>query len=84
MNDLENSIITYRDYGTIKFDIKTLMDNKGITLTQMVKRTGLHNQVIKRYYEGTVERYDKEVLAKFCFILGCSLDEIISYEKPKV
>lgn len=83
MSDLENSVIVYRDYGTIKFDIKSLMDKKDISVTQMAKRTGLHTQVIKRYYEGNAERYDKEVLSKFCFILDCNLDDIMFYEKPK-
>ena len=27
---MDNSIIVYRDYGNIKFDIKSVMDNKGI------------------------------------------------------
>ena len=59
---MENSIITFIDYGDIVFDIKTQMDKKGLTINQMVKRTGLHHQVIRRYYEGTVTRYDKDVL----------------------
>ena len=82
MENSENSVIIYRDYGTIRFDIKTIMDKKNITLTQMTKRTGLHNQVVKRYYNGTVERYDKDVLSKICFILECELNDIMYYEKP--
>ena len=51
VNIVENSIIIYRDYGDIVFDIKTIMDMKGITINQVVKKTGLHHQVIRRYYE---------------------------------
>ena len=80
---MENSIIVYKDYGTIKFDIKTIMNKKNISITQMIKRTGLHNQVIKRYYNGTIERYDKDVLSKICYILDCKLSDIMYYEQPK-
>lgn len=77
------SIFVYKDYGNIILDIKTIMDKKGITISQVVKRTGLHHKVVRRYYEGTVERYDKEVLSKLCFILECKLDDILKYIKPK-
>ena len=46
---LENSIIMYRDYGDIVFDIKKVMDEKAITINQIVKKTGLHHQVVRRY-----------------------------------
>ena len=52
----------YRDYGDIVFDIKKVMDEKAITINQIVKKTGLHHQVVRRYYEGTITRYDKDVL----------------------
>ena len=80
---MDNSIFIYRDYGDIKFDIKSIMDKKGITINQVVKNTGLHHQVIKRYYDGTILRYDKDVLSKLCFVLDCNLDDIMCYEKPK-
>ena len=54
----------YKDYGDIIFDIKTVMDKKGITVSQVVKKTGLHHKVVRRYYDGTVVRYDKDVLSK--------------------
>ena len=63
MND---SIFVYKDYGNIKFDIKSIMDRKNISVNQIVKKTGLHHQVIRRYYDGTIVRYDKDV--------GCFLE----------
>ncbi len=64
------SIIMYKDYGDIIFDIKTVMD----------KKTGLHHKVVRRYYDGTVIRYDKDVLSKLCFVLGCDLKDIMYYQ----
>ena len=55
MND---SIFVYKDYGNIKFDIKSIMDRKNISVNQIVKKTGLHHQVIRRYYDGTFKTYE--------------------------
>ena len=79
----DNSIFLYKDYGKIVFDLKTIMDKKKITISKIAKITGLHHKVVRRYYEGTVERYDKEVLSKFCFVLWCDLKDIMHYERPK-
>lgn len=78
-----DSVVIYRDYGEIKLKIKEVMDKKGITINQVVKNTGLHHQVVRRYYEGTIIRYDKDVLSKLCFVLDCNLNDIMYYEKPK-
>jgi len=80
---MESSIIVYVDYGEVKVDIKSIMKKRNISRTQLAKRTGLHYQIINRYYDDEIMRLDRDVLAKLCYILNCSLDEIIYYEKPK-
>lgn len=79
---MDDSIIMFRDYGEIVLDIKTIMDEKGLSVTNVAKKTGLHHNVVKRYYEGTAVRYDKDVLARLCFVIGCELQDIIYYRKP--
>lgn len=78
-----NSIIVYVDYDSIYFNIKDIMERKHLSKNQVAKKTGLHHQIIERYYSGNVTRYDKDVLAKFCFIFDCNLDDIMYYVKPK-
>lgn len=79
---MSNNITIFKDYGNIKFNIKSLMIEQNISVTQMSKKTGLDNRVIQRYYDGEIERCDIDVLSKFCFILGCDLNDIMYYEKP--
>lgn len=78
-----NSIITYIDYGYILYDIKSVMKKRNLTKNQIVKKTGLHHQVIERYMSDSVTRFDRDVLAKLCYVLDCSLEEIITYVGPK-
>jgi len=80
---MDDSVLMYRDYGEIVFDLKSIMDKKGYTINYVVKRTGLHHQIVRRYYEGTALRYDKEILAKICFVIDCNLEDIMYYRKPK-
>ena len=79
----DNSIFLYKDYGKIIFVLKTIMDKKHITVSQIVKKTGLHHKVVRRYYEGTAERYDRDVLSKFCYVLNCQLTDFMYYKKPE-
>lgn len=80
---MSNSIFNYKDYGNIELDIKSIMDNKGISISQVCKDTGLHHKVIRRYYDGTIVRYDKDVLSKLCYVLECDICDIIKYVKGK-
>lgn len=80
---MDDSVLMYRDYGEIVFDLKSIMDKKGYTINYVVKRTGLHHQIVRRYYEGTALRYDKEILAKICFVIDCDLEDIMYYKKPR-
>ena len=80
---MDDSVLMYRDYGEIVFDLKSIMDKKGYTINYVVKRTGLHHQIVRRYYEGTALRYDKEILAKICFVIDCDLEDIMYYKRPR-
>ena len=79
----DNSIVSFVNYGRIIFDIKPIMKIKKLTPTKLVKMTGLHHQVINRYYKGTITRYDEDILAKLCYVLNCDISDIMYYEKNK-
>ena len=78
-----DSVITYVDYGQVECNLKEVMEKKSITKTQLVKNTGLHHRVIERYMDNNTIRYDKDVLAKLCYVLDCELSDIIHYIRPE-
>ena len=81
MNQI-NSIIDIRKYGRIKIKLSAIMDKKGITRNKLRSLTGIKYEVIDRYYKAqNVERVDLDFLAKVCFVLNCTVGDILEYEK---
>lgn len=64
-------------------NLKKVMDEKNVSIYQICRLTGLKFEVVKKYYNNTITRYDSEVVAKLCFVLECDSGDIISYI-PKI
>ncbi|NLW79938.1 MAG: helix-turn-helix transcriptional regulator [Ruminococcaceae bacterium] len=79
--DGENSIIVRKDYGKIHFCFKEVMAQKGINRNQLAKRAGFRFEVADRFYQGKLERIDVDVLARVCYVLGCSIADVMKYER---
>lgn len=81
MNE-NHSIIVRKDYGNISFRFGELMDAKNINRNQLAKRAGIRFEVAKRFYDGSIERMDMDVLARVCYVLDCDVADVICYHKP--
>lgn len=79
----EKVILWNTDYGKLESNLKKVMNEKNISIYQICRLTGLKFEVVKKYYDNTITRYDSDVVAKFCFVLECDSSDIISYI-PKV
>ena len=81
MNEV-NSIIDIKEYGKVKIKLSKLMDEKGITRNKMRSLTGVKYEVVDRYYKAdNVERVDLDFLAKACYVLNCTVGDLLEYEK---
>lgn len=57
------------------------MDEKGITRNKMRSLTGVKYEVVDRYYKAeNVERVDLDFLAKACFVLSCTVSDLLECE----
>ena len=52
------------NFGNVKLKLNELMDKKGISISTMSKLANVKS----------------EILAKFCYILDCEIDDILIYE----
>lgn len=65
----------------IELCVKEVMDNKGVSISELSKIADIKYDIVKRYYYGEIVRYDSEVLKKFCIHLDCKIDDLIKIKQ---
>ncbi len=82
MDDM-NSVVKLSDFGEIRLKLAEYIDEVGIKRNKLSDLTGIKYSIIDRYYKNiAVERVDLTILAKICFVLKCSLSDILEYYPP--
>ena len=77
------TIISINDYGKIKLNLKEIMDKKGINRNSLAKAANTRFEVIDKWCKNKVEKLDKDILARICFVLDCSVSDIIEYKENR-
>ena len=83
--DMKN-IISYQtaEYGYIKDKLAEVLEQRGITRNRLRTLTGVKYDVIDRYYKGqNVSLADLDFLAKCCYVLDCSISDLLEYQAPE-
>lgn len=70
-----------KDYGKIEIHLREIMEKQGVSRNQLARLTSTRFEVINKWYNGNVERIDTDILARLCFCLGCTVNEIIEYKQ---
>ena len=65
----------------IELCVKEVMDNKGVSISELSKIADIKYDIVKRYYYGEIVRYDSEVLKKFYIYLDCKIDDLIKIKQ---
>ena len=78
MND---SVYTLKDYGKATINLKAIIDKKGISRNKLCNMIAANYDLVNRYYNNKVIRIDLDIIARLCYVLNCSVDDIIKYEK---
>ncbi len=73
-------IATMCEYGKIRIKLRSVIEKNNITRYQLSKMTSTRFEVVNKWYNGEVERIDSDVLARFCFVLNCKVEDLIEYE----
>ncbi len=79
MNEVR-SVVNMQSYGKISIHLKELIEEKGISRYRLSKLAGTRFEVVDKWCTGSVERIDTDVLARFCYVLGCEVTDIIEYK----
>lgn len=74
-------IFELKNYGKIEINLKSVMDNRNVSKNKLAKMVGTDNNTINRYYNGELSKLDVDILARICFVLECSISDLIKYRK---
>lgn len=77
---LDREVFEYKDIGNIKIKLNDIMEDRKISTYELSTKANIRFQTIKMLRENTAKRIDFEVLKKLCFVLNCTVSDIIEYE----
>lgn len=77
---LAREVFEYKDLGNIKIKLNDIMEDRKISTYELSTKANIRFQTIKMLRENTAKRIDFEVLKKLCFVLNCTVSDIIEYE----
>ena len=75
----ERAVLVRADYGHVELKLKEVMDARGITRNQLAKLIDARFEVVGKWYKGEVEKMDLDILARICYALDCTAEDIIQY-----
>lgn len=76
---MSRNLFTIADYGNISIDIRKYMDKNNISRSALARACNTRFEVVDKWYNGSVERIDTDVLARICYVLSCTPGDIILY-----
>ncbi|MCI8956445.1 MAG: helix-turn-helix transcriptional regulator [Eubacterium sp.] len=71
------------EFGTIKLHLKELMEERNLSLTKLSFRAEIQRTQLKHYYDEDIQRLNMTVLSRLCYVLNCTLNDLIEYIPPE-
>ena len=75
----DKAVLVRANYGHVELRLKEIMDARGISRNQLAKRIDARFEVVGKWYKGEVEKMDLDILARICYALDCTAEDIIQY-----
>jgi len=73
------SVFLIKNYGKINVKLKQFIDDRNIKRGNLASSTNANFEVIDKWYRNDVERMDLDVLARICYVLNCTVGDILEY-----
>jgi putative transcriptional regulator len=65
--------------GKIIIHLDEIMTSKNISMNQLSFRTEMQRTQLRNYRDGKLQRLDIDILIRLCYVLECTLPELIEY-----
>ena len=83
MMELKDAVVMAKievENGCFMFKLKDILNNRHISINQLLRDTNTDYKVIRRFLYGDLIRIDIYVLARLCDYLNCDITDIFEYE----
>ena len=75
----ERPVLFRADYVFVELLLKEIMEARGITRNQLAKLIDARFEVVNKWYQGNVEKMDLDILARICYALDCTTEDLLRY-----
>ncbi len=82
-NPLRQLPVNSDSYGDIKIHLAEILEEKNISLNQLSFRTEMQRTQLRNYRDNKIQRLDIDILKRLCYVLECSLHDLIEYIPPE-
>lgn len=80
---MQNITYTIPQYGHIEIHLKEIMEKQHLTRNAVARAIDTRFEVINKWYNGSVEKIDADILARLCYVLNCDAGDLIKYVPPE-
>ena len=63
----------------LRCHLSTLMGRERLTISEVMRRTGLSRNAVTTLYEERAKRIDLNTIARLCELFECTVDELLEY-----
>lgn len=82
-NPLRQLPANMEDCGDIRLHLKELIEDRGVSLTQLSFRAEMQRTQLRNYRDNKIQRLDIDILKRLCYVLDCDLTELVEYIPPE-
>ena len=75
------SVMAMREYGEIHIRLRELLEERKMNRNALARAANTRFEVVDKWCRDDVEKIDADVLARFCFVLGCRIEDLLEYRE---
>ena len=61
--------------------LREILEQKNIKRNELARAANTRFEVVDKWFRDDVEKIDADVLARFCFVLGCRIEDLLEYQE---
>ncbi len=82
-NNVQNSLLSIKEYGEITLHLRQVMEHRHINRNQLARSINVRFEVVNKWYSGDIVKLDMDILARICYVLDCDITDLLTYTPSK-